>query len=303
MFGNFFDKLKSGLSKTKSSFTDKISEILNLTVSIDDDMYDELEELLITADIGMNTTMEIIDDLKAKIKENKLKDPTGVKDLLKEVIMEQLEAKEKRALINGPQNVLLIIGVNGVGKTTSIGKIANLYKSNGKKVLLAAADTFRAGAIEQLDVWSKRSGVDIIKQQEGADPAAVVFDAIQAAKARKTELLICDTAGRLHNKKNLMDELSKINRVIDREFPEANKNTLLVLDATTGQNAIIQAKQFKEICGLDGIILTKLDGTAKGGVVISIQKELKVPVYFIGVGEGVDDLQEFDAKMFADALF
>ncbi|WP_139904538.1 signal recognition particle-docking protein FtsY [Clostridium thermarum] len=303
MFGNFFDKLKSGLSKTKSSFTDKISEILNLTVSIDDDMYDELEELLITADIGINTTMEIMDDLKAKIKENKLKDPTGVKDLLKEVIMEQLEAKEKRSLINGPQNVLLIIGVNGVGKTTSIGKIANLYKSNGKKVLLAAADTFRAGAIEQLDVWSKRSGVDIIKQQEGADPAAVVFDAIQAAKARKTELLICDTAGRLHNKKNLMDELSKINRVIDREFPEANKNTLLILDATTGQNAIIQAKQFKEICGLDGIILTKLDGTAKGGVVIAIQKELKVPVYFIGVGEGVDDLQEFDAKMFADALF
>jgi fused signal recognition particle receptor len=303
MFGNFFDKLKNGLSKTKSSFTDKISEILHLTVSIDDDMYDELEELLITADIGMNTTMEIIDDLKAKIKENKLKDPAGVKELLKEVIMEQLEEEQKRPLIKGQQNVLLIIGVNGVGKTTSIGKIANLYKSNGKKVLLAAADTFRAGAIEQLDVWSKRSGVDIIKQQEGADPAAVVFDAIQAAKARKTELLICDTAGRLHNKKNLMDELSKINRVIDREYPDANKSTLLVLDAATGQNAVIQAKQFKEICGLDGIILTKLDGTAKGGVVISIQKELKVPVYFIGVGEGIDDLQEFDSKMFVDALF
>lgn len=303
MFGNFFDKLKNGLSKTKTSFTDKVSEILHLTVSIDDDMYDELEELLITADIGMNTTMEIIDDLKAKIKEKKLKDPLGVKDCLKEVIMEQLQSEKRKELIRSQQNVLLIIGVNGVGKTTSIGKISHLYKSMGKRVLLAAADTFRAGAIEQLDIWSNRSGVDIIKQQEGADPAAVVFDAIQAAKARKTELLICDTAGRLHNKKNLMDELSKINRVIEREYADANKTTLLVLDATTGQNAIIQAKQFKEICKLDGIILTKLDGTAKGGVVISIQKELNIPVYFIGVGEGIDDLQEFDAKMFAEALF
>ncbi|NLP29025.1 MAG: signal recognition particle-docking protein FtsY [Clostridia bacterium] len=303
MFGNFFDKLKNGLSKTKSSFTDKITEVLKFTVTIDDDMYEELEELLITADIGMDTTMEIIDNLKLKIKEEKLKDPAGVMDLLKEVISEQLKSSNKKDILAGEQNVLLIIGVNGVGKTTSIGKIANLYKNNGKKVLLAAADTFRAGAIEQLEVWSKRSGVDIVKQQEGADPAAVVYDAIQAAKARKTDLLICDTAGRLHNKKNLMDELSKVNRVIQREYGEANINTLLVLDATTGQNAIIQAKQFKEVCDLDGIILTKLDGTAKGGVVIAIQRELNIPVYFIGVGEGIDDLQEFDAKMFVDALF
>ncbi|HCW04209.1 MAG TPA: signal recognition particle-docking protein FtsY [Clostridium sp.] len=303
MFGNFFDKLKNGLSKTKSSFTDKITEVLKFTVTIDDDMYEELEELLITADIGMDTTMETIDNLKLKIKEEKLKDPAGVMDLLKEVISEQLKSSNKKDILAGEQNVLLIIGVNGVGKTTSIGKIANLYKNNGKKVLLAAADTFRAGAIEQLEVWSKRSGVDIVKQQEGADPAAVVYDAIQAAKARKTDLLICDTAGRLHNKKNLMDELSKVNRVIQREYGEANINTLLVLDATTGQNAIIQAKQFKEVCDLDGIILTKLDGTAKGGVVIAIQRELNIPVYFIGVGEGIDDLQEFDAKMFVDALF
>ncbi|SCN21967.1 Signal recognition particle receptor FtsY [Clostridium sp. N3C] len=303
MFGNFFDKLKNGLSKTKSSFTDKITEVLKFTVTIDEEMYEELEELLITADIGMNTTMEIIDNLKLKIKEKKLKDPAGVKDLLKEVIAEQLQSSSKKDIIAGDQNVLLIVGVNGVGKTTSIGKIANLYKNNGKKVLLAAADTFRAGAIEQLEVWSNRSGVDLIKQQEGADPAAVVYDAIQAAKARKADLLICDTAGRLHNKKNLMDELSKINRVIQREYGEANKNTLLVLDATTGQNAIIQAKQFKEVCDLDGIILTKLDGTAKGGVVIAIQKELNIPVYFIGVGEGIEDLQEFDEKMFVEALF
>lgn len=303
MFGNFFDKLKNGLSKTKSSFTDKITEVLKFTVTIDDDMYDELEELLITADIGMNTTMEIIDNLKLKIKERKLKDPAGVNDLLKEVITEQLQSTNKKDIIAGTQNVLLIVGVNGVGKTTSIGKIANLYKNSGKKVLLAAADTFRAGAIDQLEVWSKRSGVDIIKQQEGADPAAVVYDAIQASKARKTELLICDTAGRLHNKKNLMDELSKINRVIQREYGDANKNTLLVLDATTGQNAIIQAKQFKEVADLDGIILTKLDGTAKGGVVIAIQRELNIPVYFIGVGEGIEDLQEFDENMFVEALF
>ncbi|MDP4087955.1 MAG: signal recognition particle-docking protein FtsY [Bacillota bacterium] len=303
MFGGFFDKLKSGLSKTKSTFTDKVSEILKLTVSIDEDMYEELEELLITADIGMNTTMAIIDNLKRKIKEKKLKDPSGVTQCLKEVLLEQLSSAAKRDIVGGDKNVLLIIGVNGVGKTTSIGKIANLYKNEGRRVLLAAADTFRAGAIEQLDVWSKRSGVDIIKQLEGADPAAVVFDAIQAAKARKTELLICDTAGRLHNKKNLMDELSKINRVIDREYSESNRTALLVLDATTGQNAIIQAKQFKEVCNIDGIILTKLDGTAKGGVVISIQKELNIPVYFIGVGEGIDDLQEFNPEMFVDALF
>ncbi|MDT8716448.1 signal recognition particle-docking protein FtsY [Clostridium sp. 19966] len=305
MFGGIFDKLKSGLSKTKNSLTDKVNEVLKLSVVIDDDMYDELEEILITADIGMDTSMEIIDRLKAKIKEKKIKEVSLVNDCLKEVLVEMLtpEKNEEEELIKEGKNVFLIIGVNGVGKTTSIGKLSSKYKGEGKKVLLAAADTFRAGAIEQLDIWSKRSGVDIIKQQEGADPAAVVYDAIQAAKARNADILLCDTAGRLHNKKNLMDELSKINRIIDREYLEANKKTFLVLDATTGQNAVIQAKQFKEICNIDGIILTKLDGTAKGGVVISIFKELNIPVQFIGVGEGIEDLQKFDAKMFVDALF
>jgi fused signal recognition particle receptor len=303
MFGGFFEKLKTGLAKTRDSFTDKVSEILNLAVNIDEELYEELEEILVTADIGIETSMEIIKKLKEKIKLEKIKDPAMVKPCLKEVLVDMLEVSDDRELFRGKQNVLLVVGVNGVGKTTSIGKIASKYKNAGKKVLLAAGDTFRAAAIDQLEIWSERAGVDIVRHQEGSDPAAVVYDAIQAAKARKIDLLICDTAGRLHNKKNLMDELGKINRIINREFDEAQKRTFLVLDATTGQNAVIQASQFKEVCPIDGIILTKLDGTAKGGVIISIHHLLKIPVQYIGVGETVDDLQEFDAKTFVDALF
>ncbi|SHE60961.1 signal recognition particle-docking protein FtsY [Clostridium fallax] len=302
MFGGLFEKLKSGLTKTRDNLTDKINEVLNIAVTIDDDLYDELEEILITSDIGMDTTIEIIDRLKAKIREEKINNPEEVKPTLKKVISEILEEGEDNSEEAG-KRVSLIIGVNGVGKTTSIGKIAAKEKEKGNKVLLAAADTFRAAAIDQLDIWSKRAGVDIVKHQEGSDPAAVVFDAIQAAKARNIDLLICDTAGRLHNKKNLMNELSKINRIIDREYEEAKKETLLVLDATTGQNAVIQAKQFMEACPIDGIILTKLDGTAKGGVVIAIKNALNIPVKYIGVGESVEDLQEFNAKEFVEALF
>ena len=303
MFGKFFNKLKDGLSKTRDGFTDKINEVLKLAITIDDDLYEELEEVLIMADIGMDTTVEIIDRLKDKIRKEKINEVEMVYPALKEVIKDTLLEGVEEEEDNGEKKVLLVIGVNGVGKTTSIGKLAAKNKEEGKKVLLAAADTFRAAAIDQLEVWSQRANVELIKHEEGSDPAAVVFDAIQAAKARNTDLLICDTAGRLHNKKNLMNELSKINRIIDREFSEAKKETLLVLDGTTGQNAIIQAKQFMEACPIDGIILTKLDGTAKGGVVISIKQTLNIPVRYIGVGEGIDDLQEFDAESFAEALF
>ena len=303
MFGKLFDKLKTGLTKTRDNLTDKINEALNLAVTIDDDMYEELEEALIMSDIGMDTTVEIIDRLKAKIRKEKINDVEMVKPALKEVIAEMmLEGDSEEEEDDKEKKVMLIIGVNGVGKTTSIGKIAARNKNNGKKVLLAAADTFRAAAIDQLDIWSQRANVDIVKHQEGSDPAAVVFDAVQAAKARDVDLLICDTAGRLHNKKNLMDELAKINRIIDRELGDRKKETLLVLDGTTGQNAVIQAKQFMEACPIDGIILTKLDGTAKGGVVISIKNTLNIPVKYIGVGEGVEDLQKFNAKEFAEAL-
>ncbi|TPE21691.1 signal recognition particle-docking protein FtsY [Clostridium perfringens] len=303
MFGKLFDKLKTGLTKTRDNLTDKINEALNLAVTIDDDMYEELEEALIMSDIGMDTTVEIIDRLKAKIRKEKINDFEMVKPALKEVIAEMmLEGDSEEEEEDNEKKVMLIIGVNGVGKTTSIGKIAARNKNNGKKVLLAAADTFRAAAIDQLDIWSQRANVDIVKHQEGSDPAAVVFDAVQAAKARDVDLLICDTAGRLHNKKNLMDELAKINRIIDRELGDRKKETLLVLDGTTGQNAVIQAKQFMEACPIDGIILTKLDGTAKGGVVISIKNTLNIPVKYIGVGEGVEDLQKFNAKEFAEAL-
>ena len=303
MFGKLFDKLKTGLTKTRDNLTDKINEALNLAVTIDDDMYEELEEALIMSDIGMDTTVEIIDRLKAKIRKEKINDVEMVKPALKEVIAEMmLEGDSEEEEEDNEKKVMLIIGVNGVGKTTSIGKIAARNKNNGKKVLLAAADTFRAAAIDQLDIWSQRANVDIVKHQEGSDPAAVVFDAVQAAKARDVDLLICDTAGRLHNKKNLMDELAKINRIIDRELGDRKKETLLVLDSTTGQNAVIQAKQFMEACPIDGIILTKLDGTAKGGVVISIKNTLNIPVKYIGVGEGVEDLQKFNAKEFAEAL-
>ncbi|MCX0356641.1 signal recognition particle-docking protein FtsY [Clostridium perfringens] len=303
MFGKLFDKLKTGLTKTRDNLTDKINEALNLAVTIDDDMYEELEEALIMSDIGMDTTVEIIDRLKAKIRKEKINDVEMVKPALKEVIAEMmLEGDSEEEEEDNEKKVMLLIGVNGVGKTTSIGKIAARNKNNGKKVLLAAADTFRAAAIDQLDIWSQRANVDIVKHQEGSDPAAVVFDAVQAAKARDVDLLICDTAGRLHNKKNLMDELAKINRIIDRELGDRKKETLLVLDGTTGQNAVIQAKQFMEACPIDGIILTKLDGTAKGGVVISIKNTLNIPVKYIGVGEGVEDLQKFNAKEFAEAL-
>ena len=303
MFGKLFNKLKDGLSKTRDGLTDKINDVLKLAITIDDDLYDELEEVLIMADIGMDTTVEIIDRLKSKIRKEKINEVEMVYPALKEVIKDMLLEGVEEEEDNGEKKVLLVIGVNGVGKTTSIGKLAAKNKEEGKKVLLAAADTFRAAAIDQLEVWSQRANVDLVKHEEGSDPAAVVFDAIQAAKARNADILICDTAGRLHNKKNLMNELSKINRIIDREFSEAKKETLLVLDGTTGQNAIIQAKQFMEACPIDGIILTKLDGTAKGGVVISIKQTLNIPVKYIGVGEGIDDLQEFDAESFAEALF
>lgn len=302
MFTGLFGKLKEGLAKTRDNLTDKINETLKLAVSIDDDLYDELEEALITSDVGMETTMAIIENLKQKIRKEKINDVAAIKPALKEVVEEMLLEGTEETKQTSEKKVMLIIGVNGVGKTTSIGKLSAKYKADGKKVLLAAADTFRAAAIDQLDVWSKRAGVDIVKHGEGSDPAAVVFDAVAAAKARNVDLLICDTAGRLHNKKNLMDELAKINRIIDRELGDIEKETLLVLDATTGQNAVIQAKQFMEACPIDGIILTKLDGTAKGGVVISIKTTLNIPVRYIGVGEGVEDLQEFNPKDFADAL-
>ncbi|WP_097025522.1 signal recognition particle-docking protein FtsY [Clostridium peptidivorans] len=303
MFGGFFEKLKQGLNKTKGNFTDKISQMLKLYVNIDEDLFEELEEILITSDIGVETSLEIIDRLKEKIKEDKIKDPVEVKPCLKKVILDILGEESVSINPEKTPEILLIVGVNGVGKTTSIGKISAKLKNNGYKVLMAAADTFRAAAIDQLEVWSKRSGVDLVKHQEGSDPAAVVYDAIQAAKARNTDVLICDTAGRLHNKKNLMDELSKINRIIEREYIEAEKHTYLVLDATTGQNAVIQAKQFMEVCKVDGIILTKLDGTAKGGIVISIKHQLDIPVKLIGVGEGIEDLQEFNPEEFVEALF
>ena len=304
MFGKLFNNLKSGLTKTRNAITDKINEALNLAVSIDDDLYEELEEILIMADIGMDTTMEIIEKLKDKIRKEKINDVELVRPALKSVIAEMMKAgSENENDTNAEKEVILVIGVNGVGKTTSIGKLAAMNKAEGKKVLLAAADTFRAGAIDQLVVWSERAKVDIVKHGEGSDPAAVVFDAINASKSRGVDLLICDTAGRLHNKKNLMDELGKINRIIDRELSDAHKETLLVLDGTTGQNAVIQAKQFMEVCPIDGIILTKLDGTAKGGVVISIKNTLNIPVKYIGVGEGIDDLQAFDPESFVEALF
>lgn len=303
MFSGFFDKLKSGLSKTKNNFTDRVTEILTGTVSIDEDMYDELEEILITSDIGVETSVYIIDKLKEKIRQEKIKEPSEVKGCLKRVILDILETSKGSIDPDSTPETILIVGVNGVGKTTSIGKISAKLKKQKYKVIMAAADTFRAAAIDQLEVWSNRAGVELIKHQEGSDPAAVVYDAIQAAKARKADILICDTAGRLHNKKNLMDELGKINRVIEREFDNSSRKTFLVLDATTGQNAVIQAKQFTEVCKVDGIILTKLDGTAKGGIIISIKHILNIPVQLIGVGEGIDDLQEFDSNEFVEALF
>lgn len=299
----FFGKLVAGLSKTRDNIVSGIDSIFNGFSSIDDDFYEELEETLIMADLGINTTTAVIEDLQKKVKEQKIKQPAECKKLLMESLKEQMRLDESAYEFENRTSVVLVIGVNGVGKTTSIGKMAGLMKDRGKRVLLAAADTFRAAAIEQLSEWANRSGVEIIAQQEGSDPAAVVYDAVMAAKARKTDVLLCDTAGRLHNKKNLMEELRKINRIIEREYPEAYLETLVVVDGTTGQNALAQAKEFSEVADVGGIILTKLDGTAKGGIAIAIQSELKIPVKYIGIGEQVDDLQKFDADQFVDALF
>lgn len=298
-----FARLLAGLSKTKDNITGRIDSLLKSYTKIDEDLLEELEEILITADVGVTTTMEIIDRLRDMIKERGVKDPIEVRDLLKEIVASILKEGNSGLDLDPGPAVIVMVGVNGVGKTTTIGKLAQRYKKDGKKVMLAAADTFRAAASEQLDIWAKRVDVDIIKHHEGADPGAVVFDAIKASQARKVDLLICDTAGRLHNKANLMNELGKIFKIIDREYPEAKKEVLLVVDATTGQNAVSQAKTFKEVANITGIVLTKLDGTAKGGVVLAVKSEVDVPVKLIGVGERAEDLQSFDADSFTDAIF
>ncbi len=298
----FFNKIAEGLKKTRDSMMGKVDALLNSFTKIDEDFFDELEESLIMADVGAVTSARICENLRKKVKEEGLSDPAAVKGALKEIIAQMLAGDEALNLSTKP-SIILVIGVNGVGKTTTIGKLAHNLHEDGKKVLLAAADTFRAAAIDQLQIWADRAGVDLVKHGEGSDPAAVVFDAINAGKARGCDVVICDTAGRLHNKKNLMDELSKIARVIDREAPGSAKEVLLVLDATTGQNALNQAKLFREAAGLTGIILTKLDGTARGGVVIGIKEELNIPIKYIGVGEQIDDLRPFDSKDFVEALF
>ncbi len=299
---SIFKKMKEGLSKTRKGITGRIDELLRYYREIDDDFFDDLEETLIISDIGYETSNKIIEDLRKRVKDEKIGNVDQIKAILKENISQILE-KDSNGLDLPSPTVILVVGVNGVGKTTTIGKLANILRSNGKKVLLAAADTFRAAAAEQLEIWANRAGVDIVRHNEGADPAAVVYDAIQAAKSRDRDVLICDTAGRLHNKKNLMNELEKIKRVIDREMPEAHREVLLILDATTGQNAISQASMFKDTVGITGIVLTKLDGTAKGGVVIAIKSQLDIPIYYIGVGEQMDDLQPFDPQAFAEGLF
>lgn len=297
----FFDRLKEGLSKTKKNFTEKVESLLKSFKQVDDELFEELEEVLVLSDVGVKTSQKIIENLKERVKKEKISATEAVKELLKEEMLSIINLENK--LSEKYPLIILMVGVNGVGKTTSIGKIANLLKSNGKKVLIAAADTFRAAAAEQLEIWAKRVGCDIIKHVEGSDPAAVVFDGIQAMRARKADVLIVDTAGRLHTKKNLIEELKKIDRVINQQMPEASKETLLVIDATTGQNALNQAKEFNQAVNISGIVLTKLDGTAKGGIIISICDELKIPVKFVGVGEKIDDLQYFNAKEFVDALF
>lgn len=297
-----FKKIKEGLKKTRDSIVGQIDSMLKSFTKIDEELFEELEELLVMGDVGVPTAEKICDELRTRVKQQGIKDPNQIHDLLEEVVAEMLSGGQELNISTKP-SIILVIGVNGVGKTTTIGKLANQLRQDGKKVLLAAADTFRAAAIDQLQIWADRSKCDIVKQNEGSDPAAVVFDAISAAKSRNADVIICDTAGRLHNKKHLMDELAKINRIIDREIPDADKEVLLVLDATTGQNAVNQAEQFKLATGITGIVLTKLDGTAKGGVVLAIKQGLDVPVKFIGVGEQIDDLQPFDPKDFAKALF
>ena len=300
---SLFERLKQGLTKAKQGITDKVDQVLKSYTKVDEDLLEEIEEILITADVGVETTMYIIDKLTDAIKTKKITDPQDVKGELKLIIEEILTNDNSTLDVSHSPSIIIMVGVNGVGKTTTIGKLASRYKKEGKKVLIAAGDTFRAAAIDQLEVWANRSGVDIIKHQEGADPGAVIFDSIKAAKARNIDLLICDTAGRLHNKANLMNELSKVFKIVDREYPEAKKEVLLVVDATTGQNAVSQAKSFKQVCDITGLVLTKLDGTAKGGVILAVKSEVDVPVKLIGVGEKMEDLQDFDAKAFSEALF
>ena len=299
----FFSRLVEGLTKTRNNIVSGIDSIFSGFSAIDDDFYEEIEETLIMGDLGIETTMSIVENLRRQVKEKGIKEPEECKELLIESIKAQMDLGENAYEFENRRSVVLVIGVNGVGKTTSVGKLAGQLKDSGRRVVLAAADTFRAAAIEQLTEWANRAGVDIIAQQEGSDPAAVIYDAVNAAKSRNADVLICDTAGRLHNKKNLMEELKKINRIIDREYPEAYRETLVVLDGTTGQNALAQARQFMEAAKVTGIILTKLDGTAKGGIAVAIQSELGIPVKYIGIGEKIDDLQKFNADDFVNALF
>lgn len=301
--GGFFGKLKEGLTKTRNNIVHGIDSVFSGFSSIDEDFYEELEETLIMGDIGVNATGDILERLRKQVKENHIKEPAMCKEFLIQSIKEQMAVGETAYDFEKKQSVILVIGVNGVGKTTSVGKLAGILKDQGKKVLIAAADTYRAAAGEQLSEWAKRAGVDMIGGTEGADPASVVYDAVNAAKARGVDVLLCDTAGRLHNKKNLMEELKKINRIIDREFPDAHRENLVVLDGTTGQNALNQAREFGETADLTGIILTKMEGTAKGGIAVAIQSELNIPVKYIGVGETIDDLQKFDSEQFVNALF
>ena len=299
----FFSRLKEGLTKTRNNIVSGIDSVFNGFSAIDEDFYEELEEILIMGDIGVNATTSIIEKLREQVKANHIKQPSECKEFLISSIKEQMQVGETAYEFENRQSVILVIGVNGVGKTTSVGKLAGILKEQGKKVLLGAADTFRAAAGEQLTEWANRAGVDIIGGAEGSDPASVIFDAVNAAKARKADVLLCDTAGRLHNKKNLMEELKKINRIIDKEFPDAHRENLVVLDGTTGQNALQQARDFGEVTDLTGIILTKMDGTAKGGIAVAIQSELKIPVKYIGVGETIEDLQKFNSDEFVNALF
>lgn len=298
----FFDKLKQGLSKTKTSFDEKMNQVFSGFRKVDEELLEELEEVLIMSDVGTETSLKIMNQVRQRIKKENLQEEQQVKEVLKEEIQHILEETDSALVLETTPSVILVVGVNGVGKTTSIGKMANRLKADGKKVILAAGDTFRAAAVEQLEIWADRAGVDIVKKEEGTDPASVVYEAIKVAKESKADILICDTAGRLHNKKYLMDGLEKIKKVIDKELPEASKEILLVLDATTGQNAISQVKAFKETVDITGLVLTKLDGTAKGGVVIGIVEENKIPIKFIGVGEQIDDMELFDSKDFVDAF-
>lgn len=299
----FFSKIKEGLTKTRKAMAETLGNVFSGFSNLDDDFYDELEECLILADLGVETAGRAVESLRRRVTEEKIREPEEAKAALKDILVEMLDVGDTRLRLDTQPSVVLVIGVNGVGKTTTIGKLAKQLGDQGKRVLMCAGDTFRAAAADQLEIWAGRTGADIVRQHEGADPAAVVYDGIQAAKARHADVILCDTAGRLHNKANLMNELSKISRIIDRELPEADKEVLLVLDATTGQNGLLQAKQFKEIAGVTAMALTKLDGTAKGGIAVAIMDELKLPVLYIGVGEGIEDLQAFDANAFVDAIF